>query len=39
MKNSLPKLNAFEKVLAILFKRYTYKIYRKGVRDGFNWKR
>ena len=25
-----------EKLLAVLYKRYTYKIYRKGVIDGFN---
>ena len=36
MKNSLPKLNAFEKILTILFKRYTYKIYKQGYMDGFN---
>lgn len=32
------KLNIFEKLLTYLLKRYTYKIYRTGVIDGFNWR-
>ncbi len=31
------ELNIFDKILSQIFKRYTYKIYRCGVRDGFNW--
>lgn len=38
MKIYLPELNMFEKILTIVLKRYTYKIYRKGIVDGFNWK-
>lgn len=32
------KLNILDKILLHIFKRYSYKIYRLGVRDGFNWK-
>lgn len=32
------KLNLLEEVLLHIFKRYSYKIYRIGVQDGFNWK-
>lgn len=32
------KMNIFDKVLCCIFKRYTIKIYRKGIIDGFNWK-
>lgn len=32
------EFNMFDKVLSILFKKYTYKIYRKGFQDGFNMK-
>lgn len=31
------ELNMLDKILSHLFKRYTYKIYRRGVQDGFNW--
>jgi hypothetical protein len=31
------ELNAFEKILSKIFKRYTYKIYSIGVKDGYNW--
>lgn len=31
------ELNFFEKVLAIIFRKYTYKIYKVGVNDGFQW--
>ena len=38
MKNNLPELNIFETILSKMFRRYTYKIYKKGFNDGFNWK-
>ena len=31
-------LNLFDKILLHIFKRYSYKIYKTGVRDGFDWK-
>lgn len=37
MKINLSGLNVFEKLLAYILKRYTYKIYRKGIMDGFNF--
>lgn len=33
------ELNLFEKILSKLFRKYTYKIYTRGVKDGFNWKK
>lgn len=30
------ELNFVDKILKKLFRRYTYKIYKKGVIDGFN---
>lgn len=39
MKMNLSGLNIFEKILTVILKRYTYKIYRKGIMDGFNWKK
>lgn len=38
MKVCFTELNLFEKVLSVVLKKYTYKIYRKGVQDGYNWK-
>lgn len=38
MKIYLSELNMFDKILSMVFKKYTIKIYKKGVRDGFNWK-
>ena len=35
MKEYLPKLNMFERILSAVLKRYTYK-YSKGFKDGFN---
>lgn len=32
-------LNLLDKILLHIFKNYSNKIYRIGVRDGFNWKR
>lgn len=32
------ELNFIEKVLSIILKKYTIKIYIKGIIDGFNWK-
>lgn len=32
------ELNPLEYVLSKVFRNYTYKIYKKGVKDGFNWK-
>ncbi len=37
MRGYLPKLNIFDKILKNIFKRYSEKIYRQGLRDGFNW--
>ncbi len=34
----LPELNIFDKIIATILKRYTYKIYSIGVKDGFNFK-
>ena len=31
-------MKVFDKILAYIFKKYTEKVYRKGVIDGFNWK-
>lgn len=31
-------LNFFDNLLRHILKRYTYKIYVKGLVDGFNWK-
>lgn len=39
MKEMLSELNFFERILANVFRDYTYTIYSKGIRDGFNWKR
>ena len=38
MRINLIELNVFEKMLTVLLRRYTYKIYRKGIIDGFNGK-
>lgn len=38
MKIYLPELNMFDKILNAIFSKYTYKIYKKGFKDGFNWK-
>lgn len=32
------RINILDKILSYIFKGYTYKIYRIGVKDGFNWK-
>ncbi|MCI8641043.1 MAG: hypothetical protein HFJ59_04135 [Clostridia bacterium] len=31
------KLNILDKMLLYILKKYSYKIYRRGVQDGFNW--
>ena len=31
------ELNVFDKILSKILKRYTYKIYSIGVKDGDNW--
>lgn len=38
MKNNLIELNMFDKILQRIFPGYTEKIYKIGVKDGFNWK-
>ena len=38
MKKYLPELTIFEKLIAIVLKKYTYKIYSRGFKDGFNSK-
>ena len=38
MKIYFTDLNFYEKILVLVFKRYTYKIYKKGYIDGFNMK-
>lgn len=36
MKKYLHKLNMFERILFCIFRRYTNKIYNKGLQDGYN---
>ncbi len=31
------RMNIFDKILFCIFKRYTIKIYKKGIIDSFNW--
>ncbi len=31
------RINILDKILMCIFKKYTYKIYTLGVKDGFNW--
>jgi hypothetical protein len=31
-------LNWLDEVMLYIFKKYSYKIYKMGVRDGFNYK-
>jgi len=31
--------NFFEKILFVIFRKYTYKVYNKGTKDGYNWKK
>lgn len=38
MTKSLQSLNFFDRILSKVFYKYTEKIYRKGVKDGFNWR-
>lgn len=38
MIGNLQNFNIFDKILSKVFSRYTYKIYRLGVMEGFNWK-
>lgn len=38
MAKSLQSLNFFDRILSKIFYRYTEEIYRRGVRDGFNWR-
>lgn len=33
----LENLTMFEKILSTIFKKYSYKIYKLGVIDSFNW--
>lgn len=35
----LRNLNIADRILSIVFRKYTYKIYRQGLKDGFNWKK
>ncbi len=37
MKIYLPELNIFDKILKVIFAKYTEKVYRQGIKDGFNW--
>lgn len=30
-------LSIIEKIISKIFKKYTYKIYSNGIRDGYNW--
>lgn len=36
-KINYSELNVFEKIISIILKKYTYKIYSSGVKDGYNW--
>ena len=38
MIGNLQELNIIDKILSKVFYKYTEKIYRKGVKDGFNWR-
>lgn len=38
MMEYLRNLNIFDRMLSNVFSRYTNKIYRLGVMEGFNWK-
>lgn len=38
MRGNLQNLNIIDKILSKIFYRYTEKIYRRGVIDGFNWR-
>lgn len=31
------KFNILDEILLHIFKRYSYKIYKCGMQDGFNW--
>lgn len=31
------RLNILDRILLHIFKRYSYKIYRCGIQDEFNW--
>ena len=31
------KLNILDRILLHIFKRYSYKIYKYGIQDGFYW--
>ncbi len=33
------KLNILDRILLHIFKRYSYKIYKYGIQDGFYWNR
>nr|DAY77989.1 MAG TPA: hypothetical protein [Caudoviricetes sp.] len=32
-------MNLIDKILLHILKKYSNKIYKKGVQDGFNWNR
>ena len=36
--NNVDNLNLVEKILLKVFKKYTYKVYLKGFKDGFNYR-
>lgn len=38
MIGNLQELNIIDKILSKVFYKYTERIYRKGVKDGFNWR-
>ena len=35
----LENLTILEKIIATILKKYTYKIYRQGLINGFNWRK
>ena len=38
-KEEKEELNFGDKILFYIFKKYSIKIYKKGLKDGFNWKK
>ncbi len=37
MKIYLPELNIKDKILKIIFAKYTKKVYERGFKDSYNW--
>ena len=37
LKKLMQKINIYDKILLVLFKRYTYKVLKIGINIGFDW--